>query len=207
MVPTTTRRTLLAGAAAASLAGLRASPARADNVLRWANVGGAPTFDPHSFFTITAIAQWFQVYEGLVDLDASFSFIPQLAVAWRPVDPLTWEIRLREGVRFHDGTPFTSEDVVFSLERARTEPSDIRAIFHDVDRIAAIDAHTVRISTIAPAPSLPFRILGNNIAMLSKAWAEAHAVTRATDFKAGVESFASRHANGTGPFVLRGVRA
>ena len=83
MILPTTRRTLLTGAAA-SLAGLRAAPVRADNVLRWASLGGAPTFDPHSFSAITAIAQWFQVYEGLVDFGVSFSFVPQLAVAWRP---------------------------------------------------------------------------------------------------------------------------
>jgi peptide/nickel transport system substrate-binding protein len=204
MAPTTTRRALLAGAApaAASLACPHAAPARAETVLRWASIGGAPSFDPHSAYTLPGIAQWWQVYEGLLDLDTSLRFTPQLAVAWRPLDPLTWEIRLREGVRFHDGAPLTSEDVVFSLERARTEPAELRMLFRGVDAIAAVDAHTVRVRTAAPFPALPQRILGNLIGIMSKSWAEAHGAVRAADFKAGEENFASRHANGTGPFVL-----
>jgi peptide/nickel transport system substrate-binding protein len=200
----TTRRALLADAAiaTASLAGPRAAPAGTETVLRWAGAGGAPTFDPHSLNTVPAIAQWWQVYEGLLDLDSSLHLIPQLAVACRPLDRLTWEIRLREGVHFHDGAPLTSEDVVFSLERARTEPSELRVLFRGVEAITADDANTVRIRTAAPAPALPQRILGNLIGIVSKSWAEAHGAARAADFKAGAENFASRHANGTGPFVL-----
>jgi hypothetical protein len=68
-------------------------------VLRWASIGGAPTFDPHAAYTLPGIAQWWQVYEGLFDLDPFLRFTPQLAVCG---DPLTWELRLREEGRFHD---------------------------------------------------------------------------------------------------------
>jgi peptide/nickel transport system substrate-binding protein len=198
----TTRRALLAGAAAASFARPRATPAGAETVLRWASTVGAATFDPHALNTVPAFAQQQQVYEGLIDLDASLHFTPQLAVDWRPLDPLTWEIRLREGVRFHDGAPLTAEDVVFSLERARTPPSDLQALFRGVGTIAAADARTVHIRTTTPAPSLPQRILVNFLGVMSRSWAEAHGAARATDFKTGEETYASRHANGTGPFVL-----
>ena len=200
MTLTTTRRTLLAGAAA-SFAGLRAAPVRAETVLRWASTGGTATFDPHSLISIPAMAQQWQVYERLVDLDASLHTVPQLATAWRLLDPLTWEFRLREGVRFHDGTPLTAEDVVFSLERIRTEPSDWREVVRGVDAITVVDANTVHVHTPTPNPGLPSRVI-RSVSIMSKAWAEAHGANRAADFKAGRENFASRHANGTGPFVL-----
>src|SRR3954454_13344669 len=151
--PATTRRALLTGTAA-SLAGLRAAPARAETVLRWAGTAGADTFDPHSTDVIPARAQQVQVYERLLDFDTSLRFTPQLAVAWRPVGRLGWEFRLREGVRFHDGSPLTAEDVVFSLERARTPPSQYQEFLAGVEAIAAVDDHTVRLRTASPAPSL-----------------------------------------------------
>ena len=90
------------------------------------------------------------VYERLLATSARLEVVPQLAVAWRPVDPVTWEFELRQGVRFHDGAPFTAEDVVFSLERARAEPSQFAGFFADISDVRAVDAHTVRITTRAP---------------------------------------------------------
>ena len=52
-----------------------------------------------------------QVYEALLDIDSNLAIVPQLAVAWKPIEPNTWEFELRQGVSFHDGTPFTAEDV------------------------------------------------------------------------------------------------
>jgi peptide/nickel transport system substrate-binding protein len=194
VTPTTTRRALLAGTAA-SLAGLHDAPAQAETALRWAD-----TFDPHSTDVIPARAQQVQVYERLLDLDTSLRFTPQLALAWRPVGRLEWEFRLREGVRFHDGSPFTAEDVVFSLERARTPPSQYQEFLAGVEAIAAVDDHTVRLRTVSPAPSLAQNV--SNIFVMSKVWAETHGAARAADFKSGEETYASRHADGTGPFVL-----
>jgi ABC-type transport system substrate-binding protein len=103
-------------------------PAAAENVLRWASAGGAGTFDPHSFDEIPTENQQWQIYESLSDNGSNLEIVPQLAIAWKLIDPLTWEFALRKGVLFHDGTPFTAEDVVFSLERARAETSQMTPV-------------------------------------------------------------------------------
>jgi peptide/nickel transport system substrate-binding protein len=99
---------------------LLVSPAAAENVLRYTSLsGGAVTMDPHSSWQNADRAATAQVYEQLLDIDSNLAIVPQLALAWKPLDPTTWEFELRPDVRFHDGTPFTAEDVVFSIERAR----------------------------------------------------------------------------------------
>ena len=84
----------------------------------------------------------------LVAFDSNLDLVPQLAVAWRLLDPTTWEFELRPNVRFHDGTPFTAADVVFSI-RARQDRDVRRGFAGRIESIAegtsAIDEHTVRI--------------------------------------------------------------
>jgi peptide/nickel transport system substrate-binding protein len=177
-----------------------ASPTSAENVLRWASAGGAATFDPHSFDETPTRAQYQQVYERLLDLDSSLEMTPQLAISWKLVDPVTWEFTLRQGVRFHDGTPLSADDVVFSLERARTKPSQLGVYLTGVSDIRAVDTDTVHVITRDTAPLVPENL--TLISIMSKAWAEAHGAARAADFNMGEETYASRHANGTGPFIL-----
>src|SRR5687767_5578415 len=102
-------------------------PGRAENMLRWASGIAGLTFDPHAFNHTPTRAQNMQVYEPLVDFDSDHSIRPGLAVAWRLVDATTWEFELRRGVRFHDGTPLTAADVVFSLHRALSPESEFAA--------------------------------------------------------------------------------
>ena len=179
-------------------------PAAAENVLRWASAGGAATFDPHSFDENRTFAQLAQVYEPLVGIDSNLMIVPRLAVAWRLVDPTTWEFQLRPGVRFHDGAPFTAADVVFSMVRAKTELSPPVGVAHQIESIAAvrvIDERTVRIETKAPDPGLQDRL--RRISIVSERWAEAHDARFPVNVSAGEENFASRHANGTGAFLLK----
>jgi peptide/nickel transport system substrate-binding protein len=177
-----------------------AGPASAENVLRWAFSIGALTFDPHSCNCGPDDMQQYSVYERLLGTSARLDVIPQLATAWRPVGPATWEFELRQGVRFHDGAPFTAEDVVFSLERARTKPSQFASFFADISDVRAVDADTVRISTRTPDALLPDRL--RKLFIMSKAWAEAHGVTRAADSESAEATYATHDANGTGPFIL-----
>ena len=189
-------------AATTGLALLLASscPAGAENVLRWAFSTGAVTFDPHSCNCGPDDMQQYSVYERLLATSARLEVLPQLAVAWRPVSPIVWEFELRQGVRFHDGALFTAEDVVFSLERARTEPSQYASFFADISDVRAVDANTVRIATRAPDALLPDRL--RKLFIMSKGWAEDYGVSRAADFKLAEETYATHHANGTGPFIL-----
>ena len=161
---------------------------------------GASTMDPHSLVDEGNKGAIKQVYEALLDINSNLKIVPQLAIAWKIVDPTHWDFELRQGVRFHDGTPFTADDVVFSLERARAATSDFRDYVDGIAAVVAIDDLTVRVTTTRPDPSLWLKLA--EVAIMSRAWAEAHGVHVPANVKAGKETFASRHANGTGPFRL-----
>jgi peptide/nickel transport system substrate-binding protein len=198
-------RTLIAGLAIVGAVGL-ASSAAAENVLRWASVGGAATIDPHGADEGPTFAQLAQVYEGLTGFDSNLELVPRLAVAWRLVEPTIWEFELRPNVRFHDGTPLTAADVVFSIARAKADlPGGLSgALAGRIESIAearAVDDHTVHIETKFPDPQLWYKV--EPIYIMSKRWAEAHDAPIPVDVNAGEENFASRHANGTGPFILK----
>jgi peptide/nickel transport system substrate-binding protein len=177
-----------------------ANPTSAENLLRWGNANDAFTLDPHSFdHTHTEELQQ-QIYETLIGLDSDMSVSGHLAVAWKPLSPTMWQFELREGVRFHDGTPFTADDVVFSIERAKAAKSAFKGELESVSEVAAVRPHTVQITTAAPNPLLWETLL--RVRIMSEAWAQNHGVTSPTGFRAGEHTYASDHANGTGPFVL-----
>jgi peptide/nickel transport system substrate-binding protein len=125
-------------------------PGRAENVLRWASAISGLTFDPHAFNHAPTVAQNIQVYESLVDFDSDHSITPGLAVAWRPIDVTTWGFELRQGVHFHDGTPFTAEDVVFSLRRALSPQSEFAQALESIASVKADGDHVVRVRTTGP---------------------------------------------------------
>jgi peptide/nickel transport system substrate-binding protein len=177
-----------------------AGPTSAENVLRWGNANDAFTLDPHSFDHTHTDELQQQIYETLVGLDSDISVSGHLAVAWKPLSPTAWEFQLREGVRFHDGLPFTAEDVVFSIQRAKADASAFKGELESVSDVDALGPHTVRITTAVPNPLLWETLL--RVRIMSKSWAERHGVTSPTNFKAGEHTYASDHANGTGPFVL-----
>ena len=118
------------------------------------------------------------------------------------VGPTTWEFELRPNVRFHDGTPFTAEDVVFSFARANTElPAGFAGRIESISEVRAVHEHTVRIETAFPDPQLWDKVRA--IAIMSEQWAEAHDAHAPVNPSVGKENFASRHSNGTGPFILK----
>jgi len=200
-MPNRLRTALIAGLLAA-LSGF-AAPVHAENVLRWASQGDALTFDPHAQNETPTIAANMQVYEALVrrgplpDLD----IVPALATSWKLIEPTVWEFKLRKGVTFHDGTPFTAEDVLFSLARAGRETSDFKTYVETVKHVTAVDDHTIRIETRKPTPLLAVEL--TQVFITSKSWCETHGVTRPQDWSKGEENYAVRHANGTGPFVMK----
>lgn len=111
------RKLLVAALLAAGLA--QASLVQAETV-RWSRSSDAATLDPHSVNTGTNINISHQIYEPLVLRDIKGKLIPALATSWKLTsDPAVWEFKLRPGVKFHDGSLMTADDVVFSLDRAR----------------------------------------------------------------------------------------
>jgi len=189
----------LAGGIIAALL-ITVSAAQAENTLRWASRGDALTFDPHGQNETPTITSLTQVYETLASRNADLEMVPRLATSWEIVEPLIWEFRLRQGVSFHDGTPFSGEDVAFSIARAKGETSDFRNLLTTVDYVEVVSPHVVRFHTTVPAPLLPANL--TDVFILSQAWAEANDVVVAQDFDHGDENYSVRHANGTGPFML-----
>jgi peptide/nickel transport system substrate-binding protein len=171
------------------------SPVVAENVVRWARGDGVLTWDPHGAFNLSSYNGYRQVYEALVFHDAQFHLTPGLAVAWELADPTTWRFELREGVTFHDGTPLTAEDVVFSIERAFGEGSDLTFVGEDVVGVGAVDDRTIEITTKQPDLFLP--TLLRLVSIMPKGWAERHGVVTATIYDQDQGTHARDHANGT----------
>ena len=123
------RRHLL-GAAAATLAGARAiRPALAAPAeLVFGRATEHQSIDPHFSQTGPNNATASGVFERLVAFDAHLQLRPSLATSWKLLDPLNWQVNLRPGVRFHDGSPMTPEDVLYSLERVEAHPAQPRPL-------------------------------------------------------------------------------
>jgi len=185
--------------ALALAAALAAAPAAA-KTLRWASQGDPQTADPYS--QNEGLTNMFSqaVHDTLVMRDNALKLVPGLAVSWQQVNPTTWRFNLRRGVRFHDGSPFTADDVVFSYERAQHPNSQLRQYAVPVGKPRKIDEYTVEFVQDKPNPVTLEH--ATTIYIMSKAWAEKHKVERPLDFKAKEETYASRNANGTGPWIL-----
>jgi peptide/nickel transport system substrate-binding protein len=159
------------------------------------------TMDPHALASLYNNRVMSQIYETLVERDEKFRPGARLALSWTPLEGgLGWRFKLRPGVRFHDGTPFTADDVVFNVKRGLDPLSAYKSALPNVSGARKVDELTVDILTTQPTPVLPLALA--NFRLMSKAWCEKHKVERPQDFKAKEETYATRNANGTGPFRL-----
>jgi peptide/nickel transport system substrate-binding protein len=179
-----------------------AAPARAENVVRWATPEPPLTWDPHGSDWAYSQTGYRHVYEGLTRLDPDLRLEPALSTSWKLVGPTTWRFELRQGVRFHDGSLLTAEDVAFSLGRAIGEGSQLRARAGSLERAVSVSPSTVDAHTTAPDLLLPVRL--RNLFIMSRAWAEAHGVAAATPHDKDQGTYAREYAMGTGPFRLAG---
>ncbi|MGL4444674.1 MAG: ABC transporter substrate-binding protein, partial [Alsobacter sp.] len=151
----TIRHSLLA-AAAFVVAGSFSAASAAD--LRLGVSSPASSLDPHWQNLIPNLALSSHIFDTLVKMDADSQFVPSLAQSWKLVDDTTWEFKLRPGVTFHDGSPLTAEDVVYSLARPATitkSPAPFTIYTRSIKEAKAVDASTVRVVTNAPYPLLP----------------------------------------------------
>lgn len=195
-------KTKLIGAAltAALLAGTSAMASA--ETLRWSSVGDSLTLDPHAQNEGPTHTLAHQIYEPLLHRDMAAEIVPALATGWavKEDDPNVWVFNLREGVTFHDGAEFNAEDVVFSIERAKMEDSDMKELLVSIVEVRAVNDYTVEFVTDGPNPILPNNL--TNTFIMDKGWAEANDVTKPQDFEGGEENYAVRNANGTGAFRL-----
>lgn len=117
------------------------------------------------------------VFEGLTRFGPDGAVLPALAESWEIApDGLSWVFNLREGVSFHDGLPFTAEDVVFSFDRAMAEDSTNaqKQLFDGINEVTAIDDTTVEIGLDAPKGSLLFNLAWGDAVIVSPASAETN---------------------------------
>lgn len=165
---------------------------------RWASTTDPQTMDPHAVNSAPVLSFLNNVYEGLVRRGKDMSIEASLATSWEPLDGENgWRFTLREGVTFQDGSAFTSEDVMFSYQRASSEAADVRSWFAPVTEVRVVDDYTIDFVTSAPNPLFPDSIA--NFMILDKSWSEANdAALPARD----AENFATMNVNGTGPFTL-----
>lgn len=148
------------------------------------------TLDPHFFNGFPQASSHSQIFDGLTYQNDRQQLEPALAESWRLIDDLTWEFKLRQGVVFHDGSPFTADDVIATYARLPNVPNS-PALFTVFTRaIAAIDKiddHTIRIRTSSPNPLLPLD--------LSRVF-----IIRAADAGQTTSEFNAGKVNGTGPY-------
>ncbi len=178
-----------------------APPAADAKTLRYASQIDPGTMDPHSMPSLYNARVLSQIYEHLVGRDPSWQPAPELALSWAPLDAgKGWRFVLRPGVKFHDGTPFTADDVAFNVKRALEPTSAYRTAMPNVTGARNVDSLTVDIFTSRPTPVLPLAL--TNLRLMSKAWCEKHHVEKPQDFHGKEETYATRNANGTGAYRL-----
>jgi peptide/nickel transport system substrate-binding protein len=132
------------------------------------------------------------IFEPLIRRDANQKLVPALATSWRAIDDLTWEFKLRKNVRFHDGSPFTADDVVFTLKRVPNvpnSPSSFATFTKPIVDVKVVDPHTLIFKTAAPHVLLPSDV------------AAVYIVSKLHGEKAATEDYNSgKAAIGTGPY-------
>ena len=190
------RKILLAAAAATLLA----APASAAT-FRYDFQGDLNALDPYTLnetFTLGALGN---VMEGLTKRDKDLKIIPGLAERWETSDDgRRWRFYLRRNVKFHDGSPFTADDVIFSAERAQAEGSQVKSRLPDKFKIEKVDDHTVDFVMPEPNPILHYE--WDTWYIFSKPWADKVGATKPQSATATSLNAWALTANGTGPFRL-----
>jgi peptide/nickel transport system substrate-binding protein len=177
-------------AAGALFAGMLATSSGAQDLVTGQRT--EPSMDPHFLWLTTNVLYNNHIYGSLVTLTDDAKFVPGLALSWKPIQPTVWEFKLRPGVKFHDGSDFTADDVVFTIKRVPNVPnnpnpytSQVRSIID----VKIIDPLTVHLITDKPNPLLPGEL--TTIAIVSKKAVEN---ATAADFTSG------KAAIGAGPY-------
>jgi len=192
------RQNLLA-AVCASMVAFAVSPA-SSQVLRYANQGELKSLDPYTLKETTTIAHLSHAYEVLVTRDKDLKIIPALAESWETPEPTRWRFHLRHGVRFQNGDPFTADDVVFSADRVRAKGSNLLTYVDADVKVVKVDDYTVDFVLTKPNPLLMSQ--WGIWYIMDKKWCEENNAVAPTPAAATTPTYASLHANGTGPFMV-----
>jgi peptide/nickel transport system substrate-binding protein len=168
---------------------------------KWSSASDIPTMDIHSQNNALGNGVHAAFYESLVYYNSrTFKVEPVLATAWNLVSPTQMRFTLRKGVKFSDGSAFTADDAVFSLNRAMSKQSNFGVYAQGIDKVVKVDDSTIDLMLKGPNPVLLNQM--TELRMMSKAWSEKNKSVDVKDIKTKDETFAHRNAMGTGPFVV-----
>jgi peptide/nickel transport system substrate-binding protein len=193
-----TRRDLLKGAAALGAAAAvpltAGGPALAQTTqkkeLVTAQSGDVSKFDPHFSTSSNDVRVSFNVFDNLVSRHPDGKLYPSLATEWKLEGQTTWRFKLRQGVKFHNGDPFTSADAKYSIERTYDPAAKtmVATVLATIERVEAPDPSTLVVTTKKPDPLLPARLAFYGGQIIPKKYVES----------AGNDAFNAKPV-GTGP--------
>lgn len=155
------------GAASASLAVLglagcgtasNTSTTKGGGTLAFAQPSGPNTFDPIGPGLSEPFEGYMrQMFDGLLDMDTDLKQKPRLATSWKALNDTTWELQLRQGVKFHNGETFDANAVKFTIDKILdpAEKSTMKAFYANVSGAEVVDSHTVRVHLSNPDPTMP----------------------------------------------------
>ena len=169
--------------------------------LKWGAQNDILTLDPHSQNHATTSAILQHTYEGLTRYSKTYGIEPCLATSWQQLSPTQVRFTLRKGVKFHDGSAFSADDVVFSYGRIMQPQGTMQVYVGGVKEVTKVDDFTVDLILSGPNP-----VLLRNIAdfrIMSRGWSVKNKSENVQNYVAKEESYASRNANGTGPYLLK----
>ncbi len=168
--------------------------------LTFAFQGDADSMDPYTLNETFTLGYLTNIYEGLIRRNHDLSIEPALAEKFEVMEPTRWRFTLRKGVKFHDGRDFNADDVIFSATRVRADGSDLKTRIAADTQVIKVDDYTVDFVTSAPNPIIHFEWATWGI--MSKGWTEENKAVAPQKVTGDQENYATRHANGTGPFKL-----
>lgn len=193
-------RHLATGAVLVAAIGLAVPGTAGAGEFRWSFQSDAVSLDPYVINETFTLGFMGNIYESLIRRGKNLEIEPALAESWSNLAADVWRFKLRQGVKFHDGTPFTADDVVFSFKRLKADGSDLVAFGVGMKEVKKVDDFTIDIVTNGPRPTLlndfPFWYI------MSKAWAEKHNVVNPPKLSDQEEAYSTLNANGTGPFKV-----
>jgi peptide/nickel transport system substrate-binding protein len=186
----------------ATMAAFAAAPALHAKPFKWSSASDIPTLDIHSQNNALGNGVHAAIYDALVYYNSqTFKPEPQLATSWRELSPTQVRFNLRPGVKFSDGTPFSADDVVFSIARAMAKTSNYAVYTQGIDRVVKVNDSTVDFIMKGPNPVLLNQL--TELRIMSKAWAEKNKSVEPKDIRTKDETFSHRNAMGTGQYMVK----